>query len=173
MTKLSKILQIALYLFILNIFIAEKAFAVCPVCTIAVAGGVGLSRWLGIDDTIISFWIGGLTVSLIIWTLNWFDKKNIKFFSKNIIIVVMYYGLIVAPLFYTGIMGHPLNKMWGIDKLLIGIILGSIGFLGGVKIYDYLKKKNNNRAHFPFQKVVMPILPLVILSIIFYFITIR
>ncbi len=173
MIKLSKTLQVSFYLFFLNIFIAEKAFAVCPVCTIAVAGGVGLSRWLGIDDTVIGLWIGGLTMSLIIWTLNWFDKKNIKFIGRKIITTISYYGLMVVPLFYTGIMGHPLNKMWGMDKLLIGIILGTIGFLGGVKTYDYLKKKNNNRAYFPFQKVAMPILPLVILSIIFYFITVR
>jgi hypothetical protein len=33
---------------------------VCPVCTIAVAGGVGLCRYLGIDDLISGSWIGAL-----------------------------------------------------------------------------------------------------------------
>jgi len=33
-----------------NFLISTKVYAICPVCTVAVAGGVGLSRWLGIDD---------------------------------------------------------------------------------------------------------------------------
>jgi hypothetical protein len=37
---------------------------VCPVCTIAVAGGVGLCRYLGIDDLISGAWIGALLFSL-------------------------------------------------------------------------------------------------------------
>ena len=28
-----------------------KALAICPVCTVAVGAGIGLSRWLGIDDS--------------------------------------------------------------------------------------------------------------------------
>lgn len=71
------------------------------------------------------------------------------------------------------IMGHPLNTFCncGIDKLLIGIVSGSISFWFGAIWYFYLKEKNNGHAYFPFQKVVMPISPLIILSIIFYFLT--
>jgi hypothetical protein len=149
---------------------AASAKAFCPVCTIAVGAGVGLAQWLGIDDTISGLWIGGLTVSVIAWTINWFNIKNIRFFGRKILTILFYYLIIVVPLFYTGIIGHQLNKLWGIDKLLLGIILGSITFLAGGLWYNYLKKKNG-RAHFPFQKVAMPLAPLVILSFIFYFIT--
>jgi hypothetical protein len=157
----------------LGLFFVQKAYAICPVCTIAVGAGVGLSRYLGVDDTIAGVWIGGLTVSMIMWTINWFNKKNIKFVGRKIITTIAYYALIVVPLFYTGIMGHPLNKMWGMDKLLVGIIFGSIFFFAFGQWYQVMKKKNNGHAYFPFQKVVMPVLPLVILSIIFYLITRR
>lgn len=151
----------------------KQALAVCPICTIAVVSGVGLSRWLGIDDSITGIWIGGLTVSMITWTLSWCEKKNIKFKAMVLLITIGYYLLVVVPLFYIGLIGHPLSTICvcGADKLLIGIIIGSFGFWAGAEWYFYLKAKNNGHAYFPFQKVVMPVSPLIILSIIFYFLT--
>ena len=52
-----------------------SSYAICPICTLAVGAGVGLSRWLGVDDTVTGLWIGGLTVSMILWTIFWADKK--------------------------------------------------------------------------------------------------
>lgn len=158
-------------IFYLALFSAKSVLAVCPVCTVAVGAGIGLSRWLGIDDTITGLWIGGLTVSLIMWTINWFDKKNIIFKFRKIITSAGYYLIIVAPLYWMGIMGHIYNKIWGIDKLLLGIIIGSIVFLNSSLWYQSSKKKNGNKAYFPFQKVAMPVGFLAVFSAIFYFIT--
>jgi len=155
---------------------ARVTFAVCPICTLAVGAGVGLSRWLGIDDTVSGVWVGGLVVSLILWTENWLDKKNIRFRLRFLLNALFYYLIVVLPLYFTGIIGHPNNKLLcfcglNIDKLLFGIIAGSIGFFFGASFYNYLKEKNDNRAYFPFQKVVMPIGVLVILSVLFYYLT--
>lgn len=169
-----KVINILFWLLFATLFVfPDRAFAICPVCTIAVGAGVGFSRYLGVDDAVIGLWIGGLTVSMIMWTINWLNKKKIKFYGRKIITTLAYYGLIVIPLFYTGIMGHALNKMWGVDKLLIGIIFGSVFFFIFALGYQYLKKRNNNHAYFPFQKVAMPVAPLIILTIVFYFITRR
>lgn len=151
-------------------FLSQKALAVCPVCTIAVGAGLGLSRWFGIDDVITSLWIGGITVSLIIWTIDWLDKKEIIFSSRNLIVIASYYLLIFAPLYFSKIIGHPYNTFWGLDKIILGSFLGSVFFFLGVWSYNLIKKKRG-KAYFPFQKVVMPIAPLIILSIIFYFLT--
>lgn len=151
-------------------FISSKALAVCPVCTVAVGAGVGFSRWLGIDDTITGLWIGGSIVSLIIWTMNWLEKKQIIFIGIGFIITLGYYLLIVLPLCYSEIIGHPYNTIWGLDKLLIGIASGSFFFFLGAWSYNLIKEKNG-KAQFPFQKVVMPVAPLIIFSVIFYFIT--
>jgi len=144
--------------------------AVCPVCTIAVGAGVGLCRWLGIDDLISGVWIGGLIVSMVIWFLDWLDKKGIRFKFLRFIVIVLFYFIIIAPLYWAGIMGHPLNKFGGIDKLLFGIISGSISFIISVWLNSFLKKKNQGKVIFPFQKVVLPILFLLITSLIFYLI---
>lgn len=150
---------------------AKIAYAVCPICTIAVGAGVGLAEWLGIDDAITGLWIGGLTLSLIFWTFSWFEKKQINFVGRKTLIVLIYYLMIVVPLYFVGIIGRPANTLLEIDKLLLGIILGSVFFLAGAMWYIYLKKRNNNQAYFPFQKVMMPVAPLVVLSVLFYLIT--
>jgi hypothetical protein len=145
--------------------------AICPICTIAVGAGIGLAQWLGIDDTITGLWVGGFTVSISIWTITWLSKKNIRFLGRKPLIFICYYALVLIPLYMKKIIGHPLNTLWGYDKLLLGIIIGSIAFAAGAIIYQIMKKKNANHAYFPFQKVLMPLAPLIILSIIFCFIT--
>lgn len=157
----------------LNFLLVKQVLAVCPICTIAVGAGVGLSRYLGIDDAITGIWIGGLTVSMIAWTESWLDKKNINFKGRIYANIAGYYALIIIPLYYSGIIGNPLNILCacGLDKLLFGIIAGSVAFWFGASWYFYLKEKNNGHSYFPFQKVLMPISALVLLSLIFYFLT--
>jgi hypothetical protein len=165
-----------LVFFSLSLFLAKKIMAVCPICTVAVGIGVGFSRWLGIDDTISGLWIGGLTASLISWTNDWLTKKNIHFKGKNWLVFLFFYLLILTPLYFTGFLGNFENSLFCFcgfyfDKLLLGIISGSVAFHFSTSWYFYLKEKNNGRAYFPFQKVIMPISPLILLSIIFYFLT--
>jgi hypothetical protein len=170
---MKKIILISLITLVAGLFLARPALAVCPICTVAVAAGVGLSRYLGIDDAITGLWVGGLIVSMITWTESWLEKKNIRFKGRIFVNILGYYALIVIPLYYSGIIGNPLNTLCacGLDKLLFGIIAGSLAFWFGASWYFYLKEKNNGHAYFPFQKVVMPISPLIILSIIYYFLT--
>lgn len=167
---MKKLIILVAFIFSFGIF-SNNAQAICPVCTIAVGAGVGLSRWLGIDDTITGLWIGAIIVSSIAWTINWMNKKNFRFKGRKISITLGYYLIIFVPLYWKGIIGHDYNKIWGIDKLVFGVVVGSIVFLVSVLWYNNLKKKNNDRAYFPFQKVAMPVGFLAIFSAILYFIT--
>lgn len=153
------------------LFISKPALAVCPICTIAVGAGVGFSRWLGIDDTIIGLWVGGLIVSLALWTINWLIKRNYNFLFRSAIVVVGYYALVIGPLFYSQIIGHPLNILWGTDKIVLGTAIGSAVFFFGERLYAWLKIKNGGQAHFPFEKIVLPVAPLIVASFIFFFLT--
>ncbi len=166
-----KKIYLILLAFVINLFYANQALAVCPICTVAVGAGVGFSRSLGVDDSIAGLWIGGLTVSMIVWTLSWFRKKNINFKFRSLITIIGYYALVVLPLYYTGIMGNSDYLIFniGLDKMLLGILVGSAGFWTGATWYKQMKEKNNGKAYFPFQKVVMPIAPLIALNILFYF----
>jgi hypothetical protein len=163
--------MILFFCFLFSLFAATSALAVCPICTFAVGAGIGLAQYFGIDDTITAIWIGGLIVSLIAWTIHWCDKKNLHFHGRKIFITIIYYCAVIVPLYIYGMMGHTLNKMWGMDKILLGIIVGSVVFFSGVIVSDQLKKKNDDNVYFPFQKVVIPVLPLIILSLVFYYLT--
>jgi len=165
---LKKIIK-TIFLFLILLNIPQLVGAICPVCTIGISAGVGLCRWLGIDDLISGVWIGGLIISLIIWLVSWFDKKNIKFKSRGLIISVFFYAAVFLPFYYLNIIGHEANKFLGIDKLLFGTAAGSFVFLLAVLFHNFLKKKNQGKAFFPYQKVVIPISFLIIISLIFYF----
>lgn len=158
-------------LLLFSLVIQTTVFAVCPFCTFAVGAGIGLAQYLGIDDTVTGIWLGGLIVSLIAWTIGWFDGRNIHFYGRKIFITIAYYSVIIFPLYIKGIIGHELNKLWGLDKILLGVVTGSVLFFLCIISYNKLKKSNDNKVYFPFQKIVMPVLALISLSVIFYCLT--
>jgi uncharacterized membrane protein (UPF0136 family) len=160
-------------LFLLTILAASVPLSVlaqpvCPVCTVAVAGGVGLCRYLGISDLISGTWIGALLVLLVIWIIKWLNNKNIKFKFRKLMVIFLTYFFVIVPLYWVGFMGQAGHKFWGIDELLFGIITGSIVFLAAyIFENNFLRNKNGGKAYFPFQKVVIPISFLIIASLIF------
>jgi len=155
---------------ILGLLKAGFTNAFCPVCIVAVGGGLGLSRWLGIDDTISSLWIGALLLSLSVWTHDWIVKKGWGFRYSIFAVGVAYYLLTVLPLYYYDITGHPLNKIFGTDKIIFGIILGTLIFWLGERFHNFLKTKNNGKQFFDYQKVVVPVAVLILTSLILWLI---
>ena len=152
------------------LFFAGPASAVCPLCVVAVGAGLGLSRWLGVDDIVSSLWIGALLASLSIWTIIWLVKKGWGFKYQKIAVPAVYYLLTLVPLYLADIAGHPLNKIFGIDKIVFGTVLGTAIFLLSVKFHEFLKTKNGDKSYFPYQKVAVPVAILAIISIILFFI---
>ena len=161
--------KIQYILAVLLLLAAKSAYAVCPVCTVAVGAGLGLAEYFGIDDSISGIWIGALIVSMSLWTIDWLDRKNIKFKGRKILIFVGYYVIVILPLWLKGKIGHPFHQICGIDKLLFGIILGSVLFSIGVILHNYLRKRNEKKSYFKGQKIAFAIAPLIIASLILYF----
>ena len=159
---------------IIFLLLPKTALAVCPVCTIAVGAGLGLSRFLGIDDTISGVWVGGLILSTSLWTISWLEKKNFKIFSKvnkkllAYLTIIFMYSLVLIPLWPAGIIGHPVNTILGIDKLLFGILVGSVFFLLGFWV-DKKVRQIKGKQLFAFQKVAFPVVSLLIISLVIYF----
>ena len=54
-----------------------------------------------------------------------------------------------------------------IDSFLFTTILGAITFISAMNFYEWMKKKNGGHAHFPFEKVVIPVLSVLIVSLLF------
>lgn len=144
----------------------------CPVCTVTVIAGLSISRLLGIDDVVTSIWIGAFILSFSFITINWIDKKWPKFSiaKYTLPIIILMYLLVLIPLKMSGSIGIARNTLWGVDKILLGTLTGSIVFLIGVWADKY-ERKTRKKILFPFQKVVFPIIGLIIVSAVFFFIT--
>jgi hypothetical protein len=55
------------------------------------------------------------------------------------------------------------------DRLLFSSITGAILVQLSTIINSWLKKQNNNKVYFPYQKVVIPLVLLALFSFVFYF----
>lgn len=144
----------------------------CPVCTVTVIAGLGISRFLGIDDLITSFWIGAFILSFSFITIDWIHKKwpYLPFTFYCLPTFVLMYLLVLIPLKWNGSIGIAWNKLWGIDKIILGTFIGSIVFLISVWA-DKFQRKRFKKIFFPFQKVIFPMVSLIIVSLAFYLIT--
>ena len=111
------------------------AMAVCPVCTVAVGAGLEGMRLLGVDDVITGIWAGALTLSIFLWTVGWLKKRGVKnAFLQIGLPFIIYYGLLAAVYALPGV-EFGATTLWGIDKFLLGIIVGTIAFYLGARWY--------------------------------------
>lgn len=166
-----KIFSSVLFACLMTVCSVSIAMAVCPVCTVAVGAGLEGARLLGVDDVITGIWAGGLTLSLFFWTAGWLKKRGVKSaFWQIVVPFVFYYSLLgMVYLFPSVVFGA--NTLWGIDKFLLGAIVGTVAFYLGARWYIKIKRDNGGHAKFAFQKVVVPLSFLLIATVIFWFIT--
>ena len=168
MKRLSSFLLCALAGVVLFAPVAE---AVCPVCTIAIGAGLEGMRVLGVKDVLTGIWAGGLTVSLIGWTANYMRKHNIKNPIWYLLNAVVYIALLAGVYFIPS--ENPIvkwwdNCMWSMDQFLLGVLVGALTFIVMELWYLHIKKNNGGHALFPFQKVVMPFLGLLLMTGVFW-----
>ncbi len=156
------------FLFLLFFLIAYPVKAVCPLCTIAIASGVGLSRYLGIDDLISGIWIGGLIASLILSINNWIRNKPFKFKNLDVLSTIIISFLTIFILYQQQLIDIPENTLLGVDKLLLGIIIGVLILFFSYFFDNFLRFLNNNKVYFYYQKIIIPLVFLSLISIIFY-----
>ncbi|PJE64021.1 hypothetical protein COU89_00095, partial [Candidatus Roizmanbacteria bacterium CG10_big_fil_rev_8_21_14_0_10_45_7] len=150
---------------------ASQVYAVCPLCTIAVGAGLGVSRWLGIDDTVTGIWIGGIIFSSGLWLADWLEKKKWRVPYKKIVSIILFFLFVIPPLYWGNMIGLPENTLWGTDKILLGTLAGSTLFLIGVWLDQFLRATNKGKVYMFYQKVIIPVLLLSLASFVFYRIT--
>ena len=137
----------------------------CAVCTVAIGASLEIARRLGVPDSVVGLWAGALLTLLGYWAIKFFDKKLWYFWGRNVLLI----GISVAMIgfIYLGEVSYTPIWIWGIlyiDPVLFGALLGMILFILVEKLYDWMKKKNGGHAHFPFEKVVLPVVVLGVAS---------
>ena len=169
--------------------IPAKSFAfvplICDLCTVGVVAGLAISRYLGVDDSVVGVWIGAVVVALIVMTNAYLEKKNVRFKFRDTVIALSYVGFTGASLYLAGVVGLPRNvfklpqAVAGFvppivgDKIIVSSVVGGIMLVVGSKAYQNMKAANGGKAHFPFEKVFVPLATLALTSAMFYFVTLK
>ncbi len=153
-------------LFLLSLLVPSSAWAnpACAVCTVAMGAFLGISRALGISDNATGVWIGGLLLMTYYFTIKFVEFKKWTFRFYHIFWGIM--TLLLVPVMYNFVT-YKYDTFFRIDAFLVSMISGAFAFWLSQFIYQKMKNSNGGHAHFPFEKVVMAIVFLLITSVIF------
>lgn len=158
-------------LLIFTIPIKSFAYPACTVCTIAIGATLSIARKLGVSDSIVGLWSGAMLALIGYWTILFFEKKKWNFKGRDPLLMISSIGMI-GFIYIKETTYNPkviLNILY-LDVILFSTIVGALTFIYSNKLYQYMKKQNGGHAHFPFEKVVLPIAVLGLLSWYFSFI---
>lgn len=137
----------------------HEVYAQCPVCIVTVGGGLFIAKKLGIDDLLTALWISGLNTAVSFWFVSFIKKPKVL---KNPLIwtAIMFFTTFIY-LATTKQMYHKNSTFLHIDKVLVGLVVGMAVWLLGIGIDKLIRKHNNGKVLFFYQKVIVPLFLLV------------
>ena len=172
-----KVIAALLVISLFTIVSSAAVMAHCPLCTVAVGAAAISAEMYGVDPSIVGIFIGAFGISTGIWIAR---KIKHHFPFQTSLIVLASFLLTVIPLYkinsdylyipllLAGSAGSILNKVYWLNKILVGSVLGGIVSLFAYGIHVFIKKING-KVLFPFQGIVITIISLLLLSIPMYF----
>lgn len=139
--------------------------AQCPVCIVTVGGGLFIAKKLGVDDLLTALWISGLNVAISFWFVSFVKKPKLlkNPFLWTVIMFFSTYAYLVA----TKQMYHKNNTFMHFDKVLVGLVAGTFIWLLGIGIDRLIRRYNNGKVLFFYQKVIIPLFLLLATSGLF------
>ena len=153
------------------IVILPGVMAMCPLCTAGTIIGVGVTRSLGWDDSIVGLFVGAMIVSTALWINNIMKKRNIggNAFLRIGSITVATFVLTVLSFYYTGIFG-PANtyRIFGMEKIIFGSISGAVVSFAAFFASNEIKRRNGKRVLFHYQSMVLTFGALILNALLFW-----
>lgn len=143
----------------------STVYAQCPVCVVTVGGGLLLAKKLGIDNLLTAIWISGLNTAISFWFVTFVKKP--KILKNPLLWTLLMYGGTIAYLSGSKQMFNGGGTFLGIDKVLVGLFTGMAVWLLGIVTDKVIRKYNNGKVLFFYQKVIVPLVLLTVTSIIF------
>ena len=166
--KLLRILLIPIVAIIAGI---PSVMAHCPLCTAATVAGVGVTRSLGWDDSIVGVFVGAMIVSSALWVNNIFKKRNMggNTFLRMGSITAVTFVLTVLSIYYAGIFG-PANtyRIFGMERILFGSLSGGVISFAAFFASDEIKKRNEGKILFSYQTMILTFGALILNALLFW-----
>ncbi|MEK6811892.1 MAG: hypothetical protein AABX96_05265 [Nanoarchaeota archaeon] len=153
------------------ITILPSVMAHCPLCTAATIIGVGVTRSLGWDDSIVGVFVGAMIISSALWLNNTLKKRNIggSPFLRASSITLATFVLTILSFYFAGLFG-PANtyRIFGMEKIIFGTISGAIASFMAFFTSNKIKKKNNGKVLFNYQTMVLTFTVLLLNALLFW-----
>lgn len=181
---MKKLLKRMLFIFFLPfLFLAAALPAVhahCPLCTAAVGAAAVSAGYYGVDMTIVGLFVGAFGVSTGLWFGRKIKTKYIPF--QLPLIVIASFLLTVVPLMSVnggesfffpvllfGAAGTFFNKVYWLNKMLVGGSMGGLLTAAGFQFHLFLKKRNDDKVFFPFQGMAVTLAMLAVAGFMIFF----
>lgn len=161
-------MKLLLWTFAFLTAMAGKAFAnpACAVCTVAIAGSLTIARKLGVDDCVVGVWVGAMLAMIGYWSIRFVEKRKWTFKGYKAFWMAVSLSLVgfvyVKDLTYT----PDVIGIFYMDSFLFTTLLGAAVLIFSMHFYAWMKAKNGGHAHFPFEKVVVPIVLVLATSVL-------
>ena len=155
------------------IAILPGVMAHCPLCTGATIIGVGITRSLGWDDSIVGVFVGAMIISSALWMNNIFKKRNIggNALLRITSITIATLVLTFLTFYYAGLFGlGNTYRIFGIEKIVFGAISGSFVSIIGFAASNKIKAKNDGKAVFGYQTMIITFAGLILNALVFWII---
>ena len=162
----SKAFMILLAAALVFISALPMIMAHCPLCTGATIIGVGITRSLGLDDSIIGVFVGGMIISTALWLDNILKKRNMGKGNEKLrllSLIILTSVLTLVTFYYAGIFGRGNSfRIFGIESILVGSFSGGVLSLASFYYSNHLKNKNGGKALFNYQTMIISFIALII-----------
>ena len=149
-----------LFAFLVPLFMTSKVFA--QACTAVCPAAIGLllliATKMGVKVEVVGVLSGALLSIVGYILIKIFNKKNWHFWMRDKIL--MLFAISLVGFVYLKDLTYQPMLHWHllyIDSFLLATLCGATAHIFGVHLYAWMKEKNGGHAHFPFEKVVVPI----------------
>ncbi|MCL2749283.1 MAG: hypothetical protein FWE50_04395 [Alphaproteobacteria bacterium] len=154
---MKKFLSITMLCALFSVICLGAARAVCPVCTVAIGAGLTCLEIWGVDLVLAGIWAGAMTLVMVFWTAKWLNKRGVKNGLWYLLSIIAWYGFLACVYLLPGFrFGGLGNTLWGIDKLLLGVVIGTVVLYVAERWNAKLRRENGGKSRFPFQRVLIP-----------------
>ncbi len=161
------------FLFFVSIFsfLSIPVSAHCPLCTAATGALVASARIAGMDDAVSGTFIGAFAISTAFWSHRIIVRrleKQIAF--QPYVLSVIFFSLTIIGFYFTDLLGTMPDafRILGMERLVFGLVLGSIVSIVAFEVHNILRKLNKNRNYFPLQGIVLPLVFLAVADAALY-----
>lgn len=150
-----------LFVFVVSLLLANRVFAqACTaICPVAIGLLLAVADRMGVKIEVIGVLSGALMSIVGYILIKFFDKRNWHFWMRDKILMLI--AISSIGFVYLKDLEYKPRLHWNfiyVDSFLMAAICGAVAHISGVHLYAWLKEKNGGHAHFPFEKVVVPLL---------------